>query len=215
MHNQEERLNQLSQMTKHVREERKKLNAVTPELKERALHECRAVHEAALLKQSKDNDSSSQIKHKGSTAKSKSSKKKSAKNKKKNEEDKTLFTPTAPQLAAMIEDLKLRNEIKIDVVIDNNMGLEEEDSHDDTASAVTSLAMTARTTLAQLDRKRKEKEKILLMKKDAIAWLEQALETERERDIKDALKYARQADLEGVLEDGRTFCTALMFKVCW
>ena len=227
--NQEERLNQLSQMTKHVREERKKLNTVSAELKEEAIEECRAVNEAAVrLKPHKDKDTtgsaSAAAASDGKSEQAKPAQKSKGKgkggNKKPSEEKeqntaatKSVFDPTGPQLTAMIEDLKLRKAIKMDVLIDDNMGIADDDT-DDKAMPSSTIAMTARTSLAELDRKRKEKEKNQLMKEDAIAWLDQALETERERDIKDALKYARLAGLEGEMEDGKTFCTTQMFKVC-
>jgi hypothetical protein len=220
VHNQEERQNQLSLMWKHSREESKKLKTIEPELREEAIQECRLVNEAAsILKQQKDSDgpeaaakgdTSASAKIKGSKGKTKGKPKTTASNSA--DDAKNPFDPTGPQLAAMIEDIRLRNSIGIDVIIKNDMGnvTEDNEEHDSNTSSIT---LTARGSLAELERKRKEREKSQLMKEDAIAWLHQALETERERDIKDALKYARLADLEGELDDGRSFCTALMFKV--
>lgn len=201
-----------------------KLKAVDPELREEAMEECRAFNEAALLqKQSADAPAALTLNSKSivptstksgakSKGKSKSSSASSSAESSVADGAKNPFDPSAPQLAAMIEDIKLRKSIGIDVVIDDNIGVSADDSHDDCLTQ--SLALTSRGSLAELERRRKEKEKQMIMKEDAIAWLQQALETSRERDIKDALKYGRQAELEGTLEDGRKFCTSLMFKVC-
>ena len=218
--NQEERLNQLSQMTKHIREEKKKLNAVDPELKEEAIMECRAFNESQAEASSKQKADNSATSSKNGNNKNKGPKSRSKKDASTNGTSaKHPFDPSAAQLTAMIEDLKLRKTLGIDVIIDDDLGIVG--TEDDTVPESTSH--TARSSLAEFERKRKEREKNMLMKEDAVAWLAQALETERERDIKSALKYARQADLEGELPDGRTFCTSQMFKVgvylvliiCW
>ena len=226
VHNQDERQNQLSLMWKHSRDESKKLKTVDPELREQAMEECRAVNAAArLAKQQKELQkataaSSSTSSSSASTSAGAGSKggKSKAKPKAGAEEGadtaKNPFDPSGPQLAAMVEDIRLRNVIGIDVILEDEMGDVSEDvGEKESAAPTSSIALTARGSFAELERKRKEREKSRLMKEDAIAWLQQALETERERDIKDALKYARQADLEGELEDGSAFCTALMFKV--
>jgi hypothetical protein len=241
VHNQDERQNQLSQMWKHGREESKRLKAVEPEVREEAVRECRAINEAAFVlrqqqKQRKEagsagasaSGSSAAAKSKSGSSKSKSKSKGKSKGPGEEEEEeeedgdqeragaergKNSFDPSGPQLAAMIEDLKLRKLVGVDVILEDNMGNTAEE--DEAAPPLSSIATTARTGLAELERRRREREKSRQMKEDAVAWLQQALETERERDIRDALKYARQADLQGELSDGSTFCTAQMFKVGW
>jgi len=215
MRNQEERQNQHTLMWKHHRDESKKLKTVEPELREQAIEECRAANEAASIlkqqkEQQKDSTSSSSSTAKGGKSKAKP---KAATDENSGENAKNPFDPTGPQLAAAIEDIRLRNTIGIDVIVDDEMGDVSGDTSEKDDVATSTVNLTARGSLAELERRRKEREKSRLMKEDAIAWLQQALETERERDVKDALKYARQAELEGELEDGRSFCTPLMFKV--
>ena len=51
------------------------------------------------------------------------------------------------------------------------------------------------------------------MRDDALYYLEGALESERERDVRESIRYAKQAKLEGKLPDGTVYCHPLLFKV--
>jgi hypothetical protein len=205
-------------MTKHVREEKKKTSVVDPKLREEAIKECRIINRA----RASENNNNATITNEDVLTEQQMKKTKGTKVKTMKSDGTPAecdpFDPSGPQLAAMIEDIRLRKSLGIDVVLENNMGnvTEEENNESDsisTSQVPSSSSTTLRVSLAEIEKKRKEKEKLKKEKEVAIAYLTQALETERERDIKDSLKFAKSVELEGKLNDGRKFCTSLMFKV--
>jgi hypothetical protein len=113
--------------------------------------------------------------------------------------------PTPAQLNAMLDDLLLMDSVKVHVV------MEPPDQNTRTDSVSTPKG--SRAYAAEEDKKKKERELTNTMRTDALAYLESALESGRERDVRESIRYAKQAGLEGKLPDGKVYCHPTLFKV--
>lgn len=119
--------------------------------------------------------------------------------------------PTSAQVNAMVEELMLKESIGVDVVLDTD--IYGDDLTDESAGGEGSVAVS-RAVAAELEKRRKERDHERRMRADAVFYIEQALESGRDRDIRESIKYAKQAGLQGKLPNGQSFCTAALYKVC-
>jgi hypothetical protein len=113
--------------------------------------------------------------------------------------------PSPAQLNAMLDDLLLMDSVKVHVVMEPP----DQDSRADSASTPKG----SRAYAAEEEKKKKDREQTNAMRTDALYYLENALESGRERDIRESIRYAKQAGLEGKLPDGKVYCHPTLFKV--
>jgi len=200
--NVEERLNRIAAMNNAQKTQKKKAQQESAALKQEAIEECRRINQAAkeagTVKGTKKNSKASEQGDKPTKAG------KAAKNP---------YDPTPAQLNAMLEDMILKDAIGVDVVLEEPPSVEEDSDVMSESTGRSRMLSSTRVGAAEQERRRKEREQEKQMREDAAIYLEQALESGRDRDIRESLKYSRQAGLEGELPDGRVYCTTTMFKV--
>ncbi len=112
--------------------------------------------------------------------------------------------PTPAQLTAMLDDLILMDSIKVHVICEPPVTKDE---------GKESTSTSRRAFTADEDRKKRDRELTQTMREDAIHYLENALETARDKDVRESIRYAKQAGLEGKLPDGKVYCHPVLFKV--
>jgi hypothetical protein len=130
--------------------------------------------------------------------------------KKKTSGGKDVFDPSPSQVNSMVDDMRLRRSLGIDVVLEE---YPDDLDADIDYSKVKERGSSSRAMQAEMERRRKEIDQATLMRQDAVLCLEHALESNKEKDIRNSIKYAKQAGLEGNLRCGKKFCTAILFKV--
>lgn len=206
--NAEERGSKSAALLNAQKEKKRKIQTESAALREAALEECRRLN--MLNKTAKnphngggDNTHAPSVEDVKGSGDNISKQGKSSKN---------IYDPTPTQLSSMVEDLRLRQNLGIDLIVDSFP--EELIRENKSANASTRGALaSARVLEAELERQQKEQHQARVMRDDASAYLEHALETQTEREIRDSIKYAKQAGLEGSLLDGKKYCCSLLFKV--
>ena len=191
----EERINQTTALLNSQKNKKRKIMTESAALKERALEECRRINK--LTKKGKSSATSEDGAN-GTNAQKKT---------------KNIYDPTPSQLSSMVEDMRLRQSLGFEEVFEEYPTDLVGGGDPPPTQSRSSVVSSTRVLGAETEKRRKEQELAKLMREDACHYLEQALESKRERDVRDSIKYAKNAGLEGKLDDGRTFCTALLFQV--
>jgi hypothetical protein len=112
--------------------------------------------------------------------------------------------PSPVQLNAMLDDLLLMDSVKVNVVME---------PPDNTRSDSSSTPKGSRAHAAEEEKRKKDRELTKKMRDDALFYLESAIESGRDRDVRESIRYAKQAGLEGKLSDGKVYCHPMLFKV--
>jgi hypothetical protein len=113
--------------------------------------------------------------------------------------------PSPAQLNAMLDDLILMDSVKVNVVM--------EPPDDKTGADSSSTPKGSRAYTAEEEKKKRERELTAKMREDALFYLESAMESGRDKDVRESIRYAKQAGLEGKLPDGKVYCHPMLFKV--
>jgi hypothetical protein len=145
------------------------------------------------------------------------------------------YDPTPQQLQAMLDEMLMLDALGIDVVMPSAPELEPiSDNEEDgvggdvdvatrkliaaltqpNAVASRSQSKGARERDRDRERRRVEQTQVRRARESASTLIEIALQSRRERDIKDALKIAKTAGFRGTSEDGSSYCTEELKKVC-
>lgn len=112
--------------------------------------------------------------------------------------------PSPAQLNAMLDDLILMDSVKIDVIME---------PPEDNGTSRSNTPKGSRAYAAEEEKRKKDRDLTKTMRDDAVYYLENALESGREKDIRESIRYAKQAGLEGKLPDGKIYCHPTLFKV--
>ena len=113
--------------------------------------------------------------------------------------------PTPAQLNAMLDDLILMDSVKVNIIM--------EPPDDKVRADSSSTTKGSRAYAADEEKKRRDRELTKKMREDALLYLESAMESGRDKDTRESIRYAKQAGLEGKLSDGKVYCHPMLFKV--
>lgn len=215
-----ERANQITQYRKKVEERKKQQREIGNAKREEAVRICwEANRQAAEAKGTKGKKKAAPSVIEKSSPK-KGSPKKGSKNKKEIEVKKDAYYPKQDQINAMIEELALLEELKIDKVVEN-FEVEELDNDDD---EIADFEFTddgpKQKSRAMIRSKAGEKKQAIAKKLDlnlkiniANDAINRALDTRTEKDIKTAISKAITAGFKGTDDDGQTFCTQSLKQI--
>lgn len=196
----DERISAAAAISNAQKDSKRKVHNDITNLKEAAIEECRRVN-MTLLNAKSSKEENGEVLNSDCVG---GPKKKSTGGKR----HKNPFDPTPSQLSGMIEDLRLRKSLGLDVVLD-----EYPDDFNELSKAPVGRLLTSRAIQAEMDRRRKEVFQAKSIRQDAISFLEKACQSGKEKDIRESIKYAKQAGLEGVLQCGKKFCISALFQV--